>query len=237
MAKKKDTGAEPAKQTGPSRAVLFELEYVAVRGRPIVFSALKAALAERDIELTPTLFSQVCLDGCIKRCLSQLLEIVKKKRFSEEKLLEDIRGGVRKRLIEENPKNDPAFVLVLEGAAKRGARLGAMCGFDAETAKEMLAKTGLEAKGVALVSCTDESRAFPSADGWLRLAKDLSVYPSMCIALGTSGVACKSSLAAGMRCVALPDKFTEFQDFGGADFVIDDFTEAAAKDLLEILDS
>jgi hypothetical protein len=38
-----------------------------------------------------------------------------------------------------------------------------------------------------------------------------------------------------MRCVAVPDQFTRFQDFGGADSVVEDFDAATASGVHRLL--
>ena len=69
----------------------------------------------------------------------------------------------------------------------------------------------------------------------LKIAKAMSKSPRVCIALVSSMASCKSALSAGMRCVALPDAFTSFQDFGGADVVYEHGDEVAIEELLKTM--
>jgi hypothetical protein len=41
-----------------------------------------------------------------------------------------------------------------------------------------------------------------------------------------------------MRCVVVPDRFTNFQDFGGADFVVETLdNDGTVKDVLGLLEA
>ncbi len=45
----------------------------------------------------------------------------------------------------------------------------------------------------------------------------------------------KAALSAGMRCVVVPDEFTVFQDFSGADVILDLESEFDPDELLNML--
>ena len=67
--------------------------------------------------------------------------------------------------------------------------------------------------------------------------KAIGVPACRCVAVVESAVACNAALEAGLRCVVAPDEFTAYQDFGGADQVVEDLKDVHAKDLQALLHS
>jgi beta-phosphoglucomutase-like phosphatase (HAD superfamily) len=77
------------------------------------------------------------------------------------------------------------------------------------------------------------SKVFPSADIWLKTAKAMNIKSRRCLAVGGNMAACKSAMSADLRCLAVPDDFTSFQDYSGADLVLENPDEMSAKDILD----
>jgi hypothetical protein len=49
-------------------------------------------------------------------------------------------------------------------------------------------------------------------------------------------MACKTALSAGMRCVVVPNNFTEFEDFGGSDYVLDSLDGGVLEEVFDLMD-
>lgn len=233
MADQTDTGAEP---TARKAAVFFELEYVAVPGRRIMFDVLKSVLADKGADITPILFSRHCLNAPISVALDELLKAVGKTRLSARKLAADIAEGIRLSLADGGTKLDPGLARLLAAAGERGMSAGALSGLGDGAAAEMAENLGLVELGVRVVSDSVEDRPFPTLESWLKLAGETQTGPLNCLAVASSTVGCRNAVGAGMKCVVVPDEYTDFQDFGGADFVVsslDDETINAALDIIE----
>ena len=72
-------------------------------------------------------------------------------------------------------------------------------------------------------------------DATLKVAKEMSKSPRQCVVLAGTMESCKSALSAGMQCVALPDRFTAFQDFSGAQEVLESQEDLDPQELGEVL--
>jgi beta-phosphoglucomutase-like phosphatase (HAD superfamily) len=70
-----------------------------------------------------------------------------------------------------------------------------------------------------------EADDLPTPDSWLSLLKSMAITPRCAIALVDGATACKSALAVGMGCGVVPDCFTAWQSFTGADFVAENASE------------
>jgi beta-phosphoglucomutase-like phosphatase (HAD superfamily) len=64
----------------------------------------------------------------------------------------------------------------------------------------------------------------------------MSMSPGVCVVIATCSMSSKAAVSSGMRCVVIPDKFTAFQDFGGADYVSDELDEAAIDKAFSLLE-
>ena len=93
----------------------------------------------------------------------------------------------------------------------------------------------LDEKGVDLYAYGCRDAVFPRADTWLKVAKAMSKSPRQCVAVVSSKAACKSALSSGIRCIVVPDSFTTFQDFGGADGVYDSFEDIPVDEVLDAM--
>jgi beta-phosphoglucomutase-like phosphatase (HAD superfamily) len=236
MPEKKGTSASSRVASAP-RAILFEMEFVALKGRQLIFDMLKKLLADKGIELSPVLFSRYCMSPRVKHFVSILLSTSGKTRFSDAKLVQEINEGVRASLLDGSVKPLPAFVSFLKGPCPKGVTVGALSMLDEPAARALAEKMGLPEMGVSQVSGTDPEKEYPTPDAWLKLAKKIAVRPPLCVALVTSSAACRSAVSAGMRCVAVPDRYTGFQDFGGADLVRTSVQDTDVKEVLDILKS
>ncbi|MEI6971057.1 MAG: hypothetical protein WCL44_06015, partial [bacterium] len=80
-----------------------------------------------------------------------------------------------------------------------------------------------------------EADNFPTADAWLKLAKAVAVAPQGCVVITTNQESCMAALSGGMKPVAIPDAFTAFQDFGGADLLVDKFNDEAIEAIVALM--
>lgn len=230
-AKKADQAAKK-----PAQAVLFELEMLAVGGRKILFDTLKRSLAEKEIDLTPVQFSRYCLTGKLKDGILRLIKDQAKKRFSEEKFVEDFLTELEVAFSRPALKADASVTALLKRAGEAGILLGALGCLSQPTLDKLIRNLGWEDHNIRLMSCAGSDKIFPTADAWLKLAKSMAVRPNRCLVVTTSQIACKSALSAGMKSVALPDEYTAFQDFGGADLVADGLNKGVLDRIFELLD-
>jgi beta-phosphoglucomutase-like phosphatase (HAD superfamily) len=233
--KTKPVARERKPAGGAPCAVLFELENVTAGGRGIVYETVKRVLGEKGIEVTHSVFVRHCLELPPAGFLPRLLAIRKKDNISRSKLLAEIAGGISQSFHDGNQKLDKGLAKLIHDAFAHGFRVGCLSGLSEDVAGPLAERLGLPALGVRLMVHGDNHKRFPSPDDWLKLAKSAGVQPTRCVALVTSAVATRSAMAAGMRVLALPDSFTAFEDFSGADFVCDSPGDVPVGDIAVLL--
>jgi len=237
MAKKKKNAGESVEEQKsiPRQAVLFELENLAIKGRQLVYDVLKKALADKNVELNMNMFSRYCSQPSAKYFLPLMMKMDAKAKAPEPKLITDITDAINNVFVSSSLKLDSGLAKLLKVMQEQNAVIAALSSLNDETAKRLAANLELVDRGITLLSYPSHEKNFPSADAWLKLAKKISVPPSSCVVIASSSVSCKAALSAGMRSVVVPDKYTSCQDFGGADFVFDNFDNEAIGHIIELM--
>ena len=227
------TLAGPRRVGLPVPTLVVELENLAFGGRKLVYDAMKGVLADKGAKLDLPAFSRYCVNVTLDQGLPALLKAVGKPRLASAKLLEEIEGRVKVALAQTDRQPHPAFVKLLKAAQARGWRVGAVSDLDAVTAPLLMAKLGLT-DHKSLLARTSAGRNTTDAHAWRTLAKHLGVPSISCVAVVTSSDASYAALAADMDCAAIPDTFTTFGDFGGANLVAEKLDAAAIAAILSL---
>ena len=217
-------------------AILIEMENVAFKGRQLFYDVLKEVLDEKGMKLELETFARYCLDAPARQFVSCLLKCTNKPRLSEDKLLSDILDALRVAM-SGKIKVETAFKELIRIASEKKALIGGVCSLDKGATVRVLAELGLPDMDSRILSCAEEYKSCPGANMWLKLAKNMRILSSQCVVIATSAASCNAALAARMRIVAIPDKFTAFQDFGGADVVFDSLDKNAVGSILDLLKS
>jgi beta-phosphoglucomutase-like phosphatase (HAD superfamily) len=224
-------------QTAPPRAVLFELETAAVPGRQVFFDVMKSTLAAKDVEMSLPLFARFYLEAAGSSFPANILAEQGKGRVSDAKLIEEINANTAAALLKKDLAPDPTFVDALTKARKKGVLVGAVGLFDEKTGTGCLGKFGLGELCDQVMSCRGGVCHTFTDETWINMARALDVKPTACVAVSSSARSSRAAVVAGMGSVAVADAFTEYQDFGGADFVsFGGFDADAATAILELLD-
>ena len=215
-----ETGT-PEKDNTIPRGVLFELEYVALQGRKIIFDVVKAALKKENITLSVPMFSRYCVSGSPHDYIPSILDVNRKSAASADKLANAIVSETKSAFTKAKPGQNSCIQDILTVAEKYGSKVGALSVLGIDLAESLVEKLGLHKRGVVVKSSGSGHNGYTPPDAWIRLAKSIQVSSFQCIAIGSHAVSCRSAIAAHMRCVAVPDEFTSHQDFSGADRILD----------------
>ncbi|MBA4388052.1 MAG: hypothetical protein C0404_08735 [Verrucomicrobia bacterium] len=236
MAKATDNSVKAAGIRKSRGAILLELDNTAVNGRQLIFTVLKRVLEDKDITMTPVIFAKHCLQFPVRQYVPTLLHATGKTRLSPEKLTAEIVSAIKSAFLDKSLSIQPGALKLLKLAAERGVKVGMISAFDAETARKLVANLGLGDIGPNLYPCYFEEKGCPGADAWLMLVRNINVVPSQSVVVATSGITCKCALSAGMRCIVVPDKYTSFHDFSGADFVHNELNNDTIEAVFALLE-
>ena len=230
---------ETRKKTAPppvSIGLVFELEKLAMPGQRLLFEACQKVLKDKQVVLTPVLWSRFGLAAPLAQGLSRLLVMLNKKSLAADKLAHNIQDMFLREIARPAVKLNGVLDALLAEAAKLNIKIGALSFLPDEHAQALLVHLGLQER-IRLRVMQKAAVIVPTPDCWLMTCKAIGVPARQCVAVVESAMACNAALEAGLRCVVAPDEFTVFQDFGGADRVVEDLKNLRAKDLQALLHS
>lgn len=230
---------ETRKKTAPppiSTGLLFELEKMAVPGQRLLFEVCQKVLKDKQVALTPVMWLRYGLSTPLAQGLDRLLTTVDKKSLAADKLAHEIQDMFLREITRHAAKLNAVLNALLMEAARHNFKIGALSFLPAKQAQALLAHLGLQER-VRLQVMYKADVVVPTPDCWLMTCNAIGIPARRCVALVESTVACNAALEAGLRCIVVPDEFTAFQDFSGADWVTEDLKEVQVKDLQALLHS
>ncbi len=219
MADVKNRSRQIAEDGAPEFGIAFEMEFVGFRGRCVMYEVCEKVLNQKKIVLDRARFCSFFLNNTLDGALSKLLA-AEGRRMSAEKLAADIREQFEENMAKKSTAVVPAFASAVSEAAARNFSVGALSFLSEESAAQ-LAERILPGDRIKIRVSREGARGLFMRDCWLGLAKMMGLTPRRCLALVSSAASCRSALAAEMRCVVVPDEFTEWQDFAGADEIVE----------------
>ncbi|MBU0715751.1 MAG: hypothetical protein KJ964_10390 [Verrucomicrobia bacterium] len=228
------------KKTAPppvSAGLVFELEKLAIPGQRLLFEACQKVLKDKHVALTPVLWSRFGLATPLAQGLDRLIATLDKKSLAADKLAREIQDIFFREIARPAVKLNATLNALLTEVAKFNIKIGALSFLPDEQAQALLVHLGLQERVRLRVMQKEAAVSVPTPDCWLMTCKAIGVPARRCVAVVENAVACNAALEAGLRCVVAPDELTAYQDFGGADQVVEDLKDLHAKDLQALLHS
>ncbi len=211
--------------------LFFDLDTVALPGRQIAFDATVEAFKKKEIDITFPMFVKHGLLSAPQYYIPSLMAAAGKAgagtKLMEDEVFKAVLDGLK------SAKFDEGLDALIKESQARGIRIFAMTSLEKEQAEELFAAHKLADKGVELYLAEEVGDEFPRTETWLTLIRNMELEPRACITITSSRHACKGALTADMVGIACPDKFTVFDDFGGAHFVLDSVADMQPAELID----
>lgn len=115
---------------------------------------------------------------------------------------------------------------LLRNLKSKGLKIGAASSGSLEEIKLKLERAKLMGYLEVIVSKQHVARSKPYPDIYLLAAKKLGVKPRECIVFEDTSIGVDAAKRAGMRCFAVPNRYTRKQNFSKADRVLRDLSQA-----------
>jgi HAD superfamily hydrolase (TIGR01509 family) len=131
-------------------------------------------------------------------------------------------------------KTLPGIERLFEAARRHGLRIGVASNSGNGWVEEGLKRLGLRHFVEAVVTRDMVMNPKPAPDVYLKTVQTLGIEPHRAVALEDSEPGCRAAKQAGMKAVAIPNKFSERQDFKAADLVVKSAEDLDLKTLEEL---
>lgn len=136
------------------------------------------------------------------------------------------------RLVESELQLMPGAIDFLDRMKNRYRLAVASSSFE-DSVAAVLGAAGIADRFEVTVSGDQVARAKPDPEIFLRAAALLRVEPAACVVLEDAEKGVRAAHAAGMRCIAVPNRFTRLSDFSQASLVVTSLDQITAA----VLDS
>ena len=202
-----------------TQAVILDLDGVMVDSEPVHQRAFEMLLARHGIvrQFTEEEYGRYFVGIPVKENAEWLIT-----HF-------DLRGEpadiiAEREAIYEAMLKDPASLIPMPGVfalidalSARGLPLGVASGSPRGQVDTILRGLGIAARFRAVVGGTDVPHTKPAPDVYERAAQELGIAPARCVAIEDSETGIASAKAAGLRAIAVPNRYTAHQDLSHAD--------------------
>jgi HAD superfamily hydrolase (TIGR01509 family) len=122
-------------------------------------------------------------------------------------------------------KTLPGIEQLLLGARERRLRVGVASNSESGWVEGGLRRLGLRDYVDAVVTRDMVMNPKPAPDIYLKTVQTLQVDPGHAVALEDSEPGCRAAKRAGLKAVAIPNRFSERQDLSFADLIVKSATE------------
>jgi HAD superfamily hydrolase (TIGR01509 family) len=128
----------------------------------------------------------------------------------------------------------PGIEPLFQAAGERGLRVGVASNSGNGWVEDGLKRLGLRTFVDAVVTREMVLNPKPAPDVYLKTAQALGIEPKRAVALEDSEPGCRAAKQAGMKAVAIPNRFSERQDFKVADLIVRSAEDLDLKRLEEL---
>lgn len=211
--------ADPTWTNGRTRfGVIFDLDGLLVDSEPVQKMSFNAVLGIHGIVLSDDDFQP--LVGHSTRCNFEDL----KKRYEIDADVDDLlrrKAQAYENLIDSRMRPMPGAKRLVAELLSEGIPVAVASSSIRRDVEHSLEAVEMK-KGLSYLVAGDEvSRSKPAPDLYLKAAEGLGFPPSRCIALEDSEAGVQAATAAGIQCIAVPNRYTRDQEFAEAIQVVD----------------
>ncbi len=201
-----------------NKAVIFDMDGVMIDSEPLWEKTETILLGRRGIDYNPSYRDKIV--GLNQKDSGKLLKETFRLEEPVKELLDE-RISILLQLYERELKAMPGVLKLLNELRESGFLLAVASSSPYRVIKFVLDKFVLNDFFRVVVSGDFVELGKPNPDIYLHTAKELGVIPAECIVIEDSINGLKSAKAAGMLCIAVPDKRLNQREFKAADLIFD----------------
>ncbi len=203
----------------PTRAVILDFDGVVADSEPVHLRSFEMFLARYGIQHHFTddefarLFVGIPVAGNAEYLIRQFGLALSVPEIVRE------REQIYRELLKEPGNLAPisGLTALLDAVQARGIALAVASGSPRDQVETVLRGMGLISRFRVIVTASDVPRNKPAPDVYLRAVQLLGLPTTECLAVEDSATGVAAAQAAGLRVIAVPNRFTRHQDLSRAD--------------------
>ncbi len=215
------------------KGAIVEFDFAVLNGAELLYETTAALMKANDIAFDARAEAWHLAGGNYQGGLAEYFAVVKTKKTAA-KAAKDLAGNFNAALAEAIPAAvTPAFKSFVRALSGKGVSVVISTRADLDLVTPAFAD--LLDDRVTLFQETSQCYGSVKWDAWRRTCTQHKIRNSMAVAVTGSGFGVKSALLAGMASVAVVNDHVAYQDFGGADEIVETLDASAAKAVLQLL--
>ncbi len=224
-------------------AIIFDCDGVLVDTEYLKFEAWRDALSQKGIAFT--IENYLPLVGHSSERIASEIEKEKNTQFDKNLLIQEKNNFYKARQAQGVPSIPNGVILLkhlLENKSKYGIKVGLASSAPHREINQNLESIGINPKDFdAIASGEDDLKHIIDPDGvnkpkpyiYQEIAKTLAVNPKDCIVFEDTNAGVEAASTASMQVFAVPNRFTEKQDFKKAVQVLPSLSQFDTKAMLQ----
>lgn len=222
-------------KTEVKKGVVVEFDFAVLDGANILYKTAEALMKEYDIPFNARIEAQHLAGGNYQGGLDEYFHIAKTKKTAQKAakdLADEFAAALTKALKRDGVSAD--FKAFLSRLLVKDLKVVIATRADMDVVKDAFTDF-LDEANFALYQETSPAYGCVKWDAWRRAAVANRLRSYTAIAIPGSGFSAKSALLAGMGSLAVMNEHVAYQDFGGADYIVDKLDADAADKVLHLL--
>ena len=216
-----------------TRGVVIEFDFTAIDGGQLLFETAQKILAAKGVDLTIKLEAMHLSGGNYQGGLAELFRALDKK-CDAAATARDLHDAFGKALTAKAVAAvTPGLKAFITALVERGVKVVIATRADLEVLRP--AFEGFDPEKVVLYAEPSMSYGNGKWDAWRRACNQNGLVDVLTVGVTGSGKGVKSALVAGMSAIAILHDHVAYQDFGGADVVVDSFNAKLADEAFRML--
>ena len=213
------------------KAVVFDFDGLIVDTESLWFDVFREAMVEYDCDLKIEEFA-VCVGTGADVLYEQLRRIAPKP--INRTLIEQKTDELYKMKINELKLREGVLDYI-QSAKESGLKIGLASSSSREWVEGFLNKFGIREFFEVVKTSDDVRRVKPDPELYLYAVQDLGIKPSEALAFEDSKNGLTAAVKAGLNCVIVPNRVTDFLDFSGHIYRLSSMSEIQFPDLLSLV--
>lgn len=216
------------------RGVVIEFDFTAVDGAQLLFDTAKKILADSGIDLTIKLEAMHLAGGNYHGAVAELFDTVLGKRDDAGEVSRAIARAFADALTEKVAAAvTPSFKAFVKALADKGLKVVIATRANLDALKPAL--EGLDPELVVPYQEISVTYGNCKWDAWARAVNTNGLVNILTVGVTGSGKGVKSALVAGLSAIGVVHDHVAYQDFGGADAVVEKLDAKVADEVFRML--
>ncbi|MDO8658383.1 MAG: HAD family phosphatase [Candidatus Levybacteria bacterium] len=206
------------------KAVIFDMDGVIIDSEPINSKSWEKLLSERDI--TPILSSSGLIHEVGPVGNETYKEIMKRHNIKDNvKTIRKRRRELFEELLKEKLTPNSGFLKLIKLLKKEKIKTAVASNRLIKHVHLILENLGVKNFFKVIVGPNPTLKYKPAPDIFLQTAKELDVKPWQCVVIEDSETGILSAKAAGMKVIAVPNKYTKHHNFSKSDKIVNSLSD------------